>query len=43
MKVIELTPEQQTAFMEKAQTIYPEFAKGKVAELLEKVQAELKK
>lgn len=43
MEVIELTPEQQAAFMEKAQTIYPEFAKGKVADLLERVQAELKK
>lgn len=43
MKVIELTPEAQKAFQEKAQTIYSEFAKGKVAEYLERVQAELAK
>jgi tripartite ATP-independent transporter DctP family solute receptor len=43
MTVIKLTPEEQKAFMDKAQTIYPEFAKGKVADLLERVQAEIKK
>lgn len=42
MEVIELTPEAQGAFMEKAQGIYPEFATGEVAKLLERVQAELK-
>ncbi len=42
MEVIELTPEAQAAFMEKAQEIYPEFATGEVAKLLERVQAELK-
>lgn len=41
MKVISLTPESQKAFIEKAQSIYPKFATGKVKELLEKVQAEL--
>jgi len=30
MKVIELTPENQKAFMEKAQSIYPEFATNKL-------------
>ena len=43
MKVIELTAEEQKAFQEKAQTIYSEFAQGKIAVYLERVQKELAK
>lgn len=43
MKVIELTPEEQQAFQTKAQAIYGEFAQGKIAEYLDRVQKELAK
>ncbi|MBN2259229.1 MAG: TRAP transporter substrate-binding protein [Clostridiales bacterium] len=42
MMVIELTPEAQAEFVEKAQSIYPDFATGHIAELLDRVIAELK-
>lgn len=42
MKVIELTSEEQEAFMEKAQSIYPDFAQGSLKGLLERVQEKLK-
>jgi TRAP-type C4-dicarboxylate transport system substrate-binding protein len=43
MKVVELTPEALQAFQTKAQSIYGEFAQGKIAEYLDRVQAELAK
>lgn len=41
MEIIELTAAEQKVFMEKAQSIYPEFATGSVKVLLERVQEAL--
>ncbi|HYE10614.1 MAG TPA: TRAP transporter substrate-binding protein [Patescibacteria group bacterium] len=43
MKVVELTADEQKAFQDKATPIYAEFAKGKIAEYLDRVQKELAK
>lgn len=42
MKVIELSAEQQEAFVVKAQSVYPDFAQGSLKVLLERVQENLK-